>query len=83
LPFISTSERLIDVISLFLGEFLLAFAGLELCFFARAGDVIISAASRPTTADPIAEIMVAIEYKWINEKCDKPQKKNKDHPMPA
>jgi hypothetical protein len=59
------------VISLFLGEFLLAFAGSALCFFALAGDVTTSAASRPTTADPIAKIMVAIDYYWIKEKCDK------------
>jgi hypothetical protein len=52
---------LIDVISLFLGEFLLAFAGSALCFFALVGDVTISAASRPTTTDPIAKIVVAID----------------------
>jgi hypothetical protein len=71
LPFISASKRLIDVISLFLGEFLLAFAGSALCFFARAGDVTISAASRPTIAVAIAKIMVAIDYYRIKEKCDK------------
>jgi hypothetical protein len=62
---------LIDVISLFLGEFLLAFDGSALCFFVWAGDVTISAVSRPTTANPIAKIMVAIDYYWIKEKCDK------------
>jgi hypothetical protein len=72
LPFISASERLINVISLFLGEFLLAFAGSAFCFFARVGDVTISAASRPTTADPpIAKIMVATDYYRIKENCDK------------
>jgi hypothetical protein len=71
LPFISASERLIDVISLFLGEFLLAFAGSALCFFARVGDVTISAASRPTTTDPMAKIMVATDYYRIKENCDK------------
>jgi hypothetical protein len=62
---------LIDLISLFLGEFLLAFAGLALCFFAQAGDVTVSAASRPTITYPIAKIMVAIDYQWIKEKYDK------------
>jgi hypothetical protein len=62
LPLKSASERLIDVISLFLGEFLLAFAGSALCFFERAGDVTISPASRPTIAEPIAKNMFAIEY---------------------
>jgi hypothetical protein len=59
------------VISLFLGEFLLAFTGLALCFFAQAGDVTISPAIRPTIADPIAKIMFEIEYYGIKEKCDK------------
>jgi hypothetical protein len=54
-----------------LGEFLLAFAGLALCFFAWVGDVTISAASRPTTADPIAKIMFATDYYRIKEMCDK------------
>jgi hypothetical protein len=61
------------VISLFLGEFLLAFAGSALCFFARAGDVTISPASRPTIVDPIAKIMLVTEYYQIKEKCDKTQ----------
>jgi hypothetical protein len=75
LPFISASERLIDVITLFLGEFLLAFAGSALCFFALVGDVTISAPSSPTTADPIAKIMVATKYYRLKENCDKAHKK--------
>jgi hypothetical protein len=76
---------LIDVIALLLDEFLLAFAGSALCFFARAGDVTISAASRPTIAEPIAKIMFAIEYYWIKENCYKthPKKWNDDHPTLA
>jgi hypothetical protein len=34
-------------------------------------DVTISAASRPTTTDPIAKIMVATDYYRIKENCDK------------
>jgi hypothetical protein len=65
LPLISASERLIDVNSLFLGEFLLAFASLALCFFALAREVMISPASRPTIAEPIAKLMFVIEYYQI------------------
>jgi hypothetical protein len=39
------------------------------------GDVTISAPSSPTTADPIAKIMVATEYYRLKENCEKAHKK--------
>jgi hypothetical protein len=69
--------------ALFLGEFLVAFAGSPVCFLlVLAGDIAMIDATTPTIAQPIAQIMCAVVKNWIAEKCDKTLRspKGNNHP---